>query len=139
MLVDEHRGLKIIYLLFFLSGGTALIYEIIWTKELTLIMGNTVYSSTTVLAAFMGGLALGSILLGRYIDNSKISPLKLYSILELVIGLFALSLPYLLASVNPLYRWIYQASSFNSYLITVLKFIISFFFLLFPTFLMGGT
>jgi len=48
-------------------------------------------------------------------------------------------LPYLLASFNPLYRWIYQASSFNSYLITSLKFIISFFFLLFPTFLMGGT
>lgn len=139
MLINENKLLRIIYLLFFLSGGTALIYEIIWIKELTLIMGNTVYSSTTVLAAFMGGLALGSILLGRYIDSSKISPLKLYAVLELGIGLFALSLPYLLAGFNPLYSWIYQASSFNTHLITFLKFMISFCFLLIPTFLMGGT
>lgn len=139
MLIKENRVLRIIYLLFFLSGGTALIYEVIWTKELTLIMGNTVYSSTTVLAAFMGGLALGSIFLGRYIDKSKVSPLRLYAILELGIGLFALSLPYLLASFNPLYKWIYQASSYNNYLITFLRFVISFCLLLVPTFLMGGT
>jgi len=139
MLVKENRFLRIIYLLFFLSGGTALIYEVIWTKELKLIMGNTVYSSTTVLAAFMGGLALGSIFLGRYIDNTSISSLKLYAFLELGIGLFALSLPYLLTSFNPLYSWIYQASSFNTHLITFLKFMISFCFLLIPTFLMGGT
>jgi spermidine synthase len=139
MLINEIRGLRILYLLFFLSGGTALIYEVIWIKELTLIMGNTVYSSTTVLAAFMGGLALGSILLGRYIDNTKVSPLKLYAVLELGIGLFALSVPYILAGFNPLYKYIYQASSFNNHLITFLKFVISFCLLLIPTFLMGGT
>jgi len=139
MVLNENKVLRIVYLLFFLSGGTALIYEIIWTKELTLIMGNTIYSSTTVLAAFMGGLALGSILLGRYIDHSKISPLKLYAVLELGIGLFALALPSLLTIFNPLYRWIYQATSFSPYLITFLKFIVSFGLLLIPTFFMGGT
>ncbi|MBN1860116.1 MAG: fused MFS/spermidine synthase [Candidatus Thermoplasmatota archaeon] len=131
--------MKIIYLIFFLSGGTALIYEVIWTKELTLIMGNTIYSSATVLAAFMGGLALGSILLGRYIDRSTISPLKLYALLELLIGLFAIALPSLLAIFNPLYSTIYQSSGFHPYLLTLLKFTISFCFLLIPTFLMGGT
>ncbi len=139
MLSNESRILKIIYFIFFLSGGTSLIYQVIWTKELTLIMGNTIYSSTTVLAAFMGGLALGSILLGRYIDKGKVSPLKLYAILELGIGIFALSLPYLLSSFNPLYSKIYQTSSFNNSLLTLLKFIISFSLLLIPTFLMGGT
>lgn len=139
MLLNESRFLKIIYLIFFLSGGTALIYEVLWTKELTLIMGNTIYSSATVLAAFMGGLALGSILLGRYIDCAKISPLKLYAVLELGIGLFAIALPSLLAIVNPLYSMIYQSSSAHPYLLTLLKFTISFCFLLIPTFLMGGT
>ena len=109
MPINQNKALRIIYLLFFLSGGTALIYEVIWTKELTLIMGNTVYSSTTVLAAFMGGLALGSIVLGRYIDNATISPLKLYAVLELAIAIFALLLPYFLSSFNSLYSWIYQA------------------------------
>ena len=139
MPINENKALRIIYLLFFLSGGTALIYEVIWTKELTLIMGNTVYSSTTVLAAFMGGLALGSIVLGRYIDNANISPLKLYAVLELAIAIFALLLPYFLSSFNSLYSWIYQASSFNTYLITFLKFAISFSSILIPTFFMGGT
>ena len=139
MQVKGNRLLKIIYLLFFLSGGTALIYEIIWIKEFTLIMGNTIYSSSMVLSAFMGGLALGSIVLGRFIDNTKRCPLKIYAVLELGIALFAFIFPYLLASLNPLYQWIYQTNSEHTVLITFSKFIISFFLLLIPTFLMGGT
>ena len=42
-----------------LSGSCGLIYEIVWTKMLTLTIGNTVYSITAVLTAFMAGLALG--------------------------------------------------------------------------------
>jgi spermidine synthase len=47
----------------------------IWMKRLTLVIGNTVFSITTVLTAFMGGLALGSFLTGRFIDKIK-DPLK---------------------------------------------------------------
>ena len=139
MQVTENRLLKIIYLLFFLSGSTALIYEIIWIKEFTLIMGNTIYSSSTVLSAFMGGLALGSVVLGRYIDKSVRCPLKIYGVLELGIAAFAFIFPHLLGSLNPFYRWIYQVNSEHTVLITSTKFILSFSLLLIPTFLMGGT
>ena len=68
-----------IVLLFLLSGLTALIYEIVWMKMLVLVVGNTVYSTTTVLAAFMGGLALGSFTAGRYLEKLG-NPLRLYGI-----------------------------------------------------------
>ena len=50
----------VVYFLFFLSGITALIYEIVWTRMLTLVFGHTVFSVSVVLAAFMAGLGLGS-------------------------------------------------------------------------------
>ena len=50
----------IVYFLFFLSGITALIYEIVWTRMLTLVFGHTVFSVSVVLASFMAGLGLAS-------------------------------------------------------------------------------
>src|SRR5438876_39735 len=52
-------------LLYAVSGAAALVYEITWTRLLTLFMGHTVAAASTVLAAFMGGLAAGSWLGGR--------------------------------------------------------------------------
>ena len=69
-----------IFLFFFVSGATGLIYEVVWTRLLTLIMGNTHYSIATVLTAFMGGLALGSFFGGKIIDRA-FNPLAAYAIL----------------------------------------------------------
>src|SRR6266567_4614965 len=55
----------IVLLLFFCSGATALVYEVIWSKYLALLFGSTIQAQTVVLAAFMGGLALGNKLFGR--------------------------------------------------------------------------
>jgi spermidine synthase len=49
-----------VLLLFFLSGATAFVYEVVWVRQLSLVFGVTIYAVTTVLATFMGGLALGS-------------------------------------------------------------------------------
>jgi spermidine synthase len=49
-----------ILLCFFLSGAAGLIYQVAWGKALGLVFGHTVYAIATVLAVFMGGLALGS-------------------------------------------------------------------------------
>ena len=46
--------------LFFLSGTAGLIYQIVWTRELVLVFGNTMLAASTVLSSFMGGLAAGS-------------------------------------------------------------------------------
>ncbi|MFQ5444791.1 MAG: hypothetical protein ACE5EK_09260, partial [Nitrospinales bacterium] len=77
------------FLFFFLSGITGLIYEVVWTRLLTLVMGNTHYSVATVLTAFMGGLALGSFLGGRTIDRHR-NPLIVYAVLEAAIGIYCI-------------------------------------------------
>src|SRR6058998_2427080 len=74
--------------LFFCSGATALVYEVVWSKYLTLMFGSTVQAQTVVLAVFMGGLALGNRLFGARADRSP-QPLVIYGYIELVIGLYA--------------------------------------------------
>ena len=63
----------VVYFLFFLSGITALIYEIVWTRMLTLVFGHTVFSVSVVLAAFMAGLGLGSYIAGYAVDRLSIN------------------------------------------------------------------
>lgn len=130
-------GLTIISL-FFLSGMTGLIYEVIWTRMLTSVFGNTTYATSAVITAFMGGLALGSFVIGRYADRKQ-HLLKIYAILELGIGLTALSLPLLLDAFNKFYAVFYQGLYYSNLQIMIIKTIMSFAILLVPTFLMGGT
>ena len=80
---------RLVLFCFFLSGAVGLIYEIIWTRLLRLVMGSTVFSITTVLCAFMGGLALGSFWGGKIIDRRK-DPLRIYAFLEGAIGIYSL-------------------------------------------------
>jgi spermidine synthase len=59
-----------ISLLFFLSGITGLVYEVLWAKYLSLLLGNTAQAHTIVLATFLGGLALGNAVLGPQADKA---------------------------------------------------------------------
>src|SRR5690242_582970 len=74
-------------LLFFLSGATGLVYELLWVRVLYQTFGSTLQSVTTVVAAYMGGLGLGAWLLGRRADRS-LRPAALYGWLEIAIGAF---------------------------------------------------
>ena len=56
---------------FLFSGAAGLVYEVVWTRMLAQIFGNTTYAVATVLAAFMAGLAIGSYLFGRFADSGK--------------------------------------------------------------------
>jgi spermidine synthase len=58
-----------ISLLFFLSGITGLVYEVLWAKYLSLLLGNTAQAHTIVLATLLGGLALGNAVLGPQADK----------------------------------------------------------------------
>jgi len=93
----------LIFALFFLSGISGLVYQIVWTRMLVLVFGNTLLATSTVLSAFMGGLAAGSYVAGRYIDSRPRPLVKLYAWLEAGIGLFALVFPLLLALATPIY------------------------------------
>src|SRR5262245_39462678 len=80
--------------IFFISGTSALIDQIVWTRALYRIFGVTAMSASIVLAAFMAGLALGSYLFGRLIDRN-VSALKLYALMELFIALITPLTPFL--------------------------------------------
>jgi len=129
---------RAVLICFFLSGATGLIYEVIWTRMLGLVFGHTVYAVSTVLAAFMGGLALGSALFGRAADRST-RPIRLYGILEIAIGAFAVATPLLVPAVERLYLAYAQRAGLPASGFSPIQFALVFGILVIPTTLMGGT
>ena len=93
----------VLYFAFACSGAAALIYETTWTRLMTLFMGHTVAAASTVLAAFMGGLAAGAALAGRVAPSlDRPAALRWYAGTELLIALFALALPFELEWLRPI-------------------------------------
>jgi spermidine synthase len=132
------RNNKIIYFCFFLSGAAGLMYEIIWARFFSLTYGSTTYSITTVLSAFMAGLAVGSLLFGRIADRIK-RRLMFYGWIELLIGLYALLFPFLFHLSSRFYLSIIKFSEIDQIEKLALKFVLSFFIMFIPTTLMGGS
>jgi spermidine synthase len=128
----------VIVALFLLSGACSLIYEIVWLRMLVLVFGMSVFAVSTVLTAFMAGLALGSVVFGRLIDKRG-SPLRVYAYLELGIGFFALIFPLVLARLDDVYTLLYRQLGSDSYAFHAIRFALCFLVLLVPTTLMGGT
>ena len=128
----------IVLLLFFLSGATALIYEVIWSKYLALMFGSTVQAQTAVLAVFMGGLALGNRIFGKRAQSIK-QPLAAYGYIELLIGLYAFFFYNLYGAAD----WVFVAVGSklldNSGALLALKGFLALALLFVPTVLMGGT
>jgi spermidine synthase len=94
--------------LFALSGAAALVYEVVWTRLLTLQIGHGLAAASTVLAAFMGGLAVGAAAGGRI--GQRLTPataLKAYAVLELAIAAVAVMLPFILSSLRPVLAALY--------------------------------
>jgi len=127
-----------LWALFFLSGVSALAYEVIWTRILSLVFGVTAYAVATVLAAYMGGLALGSYLAGRWADR-RIRPLRDYGVLEVAIGAAGALTPLLLAALHHLTPGMQRAAGGSATPSAALAFATSFAALLVPTTLMGAT
>ncbi|WP_233609486.1 fused MFS/spermidine synthase [Corallococcus sp. AB049A] len=122
--------------LLFLSGATALVYELVWSKYLGNVLGNSGQAHAVVLATFMGGLALGAFVFGRTADRVK-SPLALYGVLELGVGLYALAFPYVLGALEHL--WLALAPHVPEGLRVAPRLLVSSLSLVVPTLLMGGT
>lgn len=130
--------LRIIAACFILSGATGLIYEILWARMLGLVFGATTLAVSTVLAAFMGGLALGSALAGRLAGKVR-RPVRAYGYLEIGIALYALAVPLLFSVVDNLYAIIWQHFHPSFFVFSSLRFLLSCVMLLVPTTLMGAT
>ena len=133
------RWAPLIYALFFLSGLTSLIYEVIWSRQFGLVFGVTTYAVSTVLSAFFAGLAIGSYIAGRLIDRTRRHPLFIYGIMEGGIGVYALLLPLLLRLLEASYPAFYSSVGQSFALFTLFRFLASFVVLVIPTTLMGAT
>ncbi len=131
----------LILVFFFLSGLTGLIYEILWTRMIVEIIGGAPFAVSIILTIYMGGLGLGSYIAGRTIDRIA-EPMKLvriYGLLELAIGAYALVIPVLLIAFKPLYAVIYNRLFSYFILYNILTFIGCAILLCIPVICMGAT
>ena len=123
---------------FFFSGAAGLIYQVVWTRMLTQIFGNTTYAIATVLSAFMAGLAIGSYLFGKIADRGK-NDFLLYGILEAGVGVYGFAVPWLFRMAQKIYGPIFGLNESYPFIFDMVLFLLSFILLVFPTLLMGAT
>jgi spermidine synthase len=93
----------VVLALFVASGAAGLIYQVVWSRELVLVFGNTTQAVATIVTAFMAGLGFGSLAGGRLADTSR-RPLRLYGLVELAVAAMAALLPFAFSSLAELYR-----------------------------------
>ncbi len=135
----RHRFLnKFIFFAFGLSGASALIYEIIWTRSLSTVMGASTYALSTMLAAFMAGLSLGGWIGSRLSTRYKNMAI-VFAMCELGIAITGLLTVPLIKGLMPLYIMVYYSFhlSFNAF--SFVQFIVNFLIMGIPTTLMGIT
>ena len=125
-------------LLLFFSGGCALIYQTVWMRDFRLIFGASTVATGAVLAIFMGGLGVGSALLGKRADRHP-HPLAFYGQLEMIIAVSAALTPLLLMAVRAGYFAIGGSAVLGTFMATVVRLILSTLVLAIPTIAMGGT
>ena len=129
-------------LCFLLSGFSALLYQIAWSKSLAIVFGTSYLAVATVLAAYMGGLALGATIAARMLDRVR-NAILVYGVLEAVISVSALAVPVLLKMAGSLLVVLLgnqaEPVSSNGYLQTAYYLAATFVVLAVPTSAMGAT
>jgi spermidine synthase len=129
---------RLLFLCFFVSGTSALVYEVVWLRWLVHLFGATTLAVSTILTAYMAGLALGSWLAGRR-GAAVTRPLRAYGLLELAIGAYALVLPVLLRGVVPGLRLVGATEASSYAALSLGRFALAILVLALPTACMGAT
>ena len=89
-------------------GAAGLVYEIVWSRQLVLVFGNTTQAVSAILTGFFGGMAIGAASAGRIADRVR-SPLRMYGVLELVLVVVVLATPFTFRLIHEAYRGVYPA------------------------------
>src|SRR5947208_11781592 len=134
MQVGPVAYLPVLLILFAASGCSALIYEIVWYQLLQLVIGSSAVSLGVLLATFMGGLCLGSLLLNR-LPFAKEHPLRVYGKIEIGIAICGV----LVLFVMPLVDSVYTAAVGHGLPAILLRALVCALCLIPPTFLMGAS
>ena len=124
--------------LFLVSGATGLLYEVAFSKLLAYVFGATAYAVSTVLAAFMGGLALGAHFGGRYAARAR-RPLVAYGALEIAVGVVCAASPLLFEALTGAYVRVARAAPDSLALLTAARAALTALVVVIPTVAMGAT
>ncbi len=124
---------------FVLSGASGLCFEVVWTRQLAQVFGSSSLAISTVLATFMGGLALGSFIGGKLADRHPRRGLHAYAACELGIAVLALAIPWVLEGYPVANAWLWRHFHDQPALLGLLRFLLCALLLLPPTTLMGAT
>ncbi|MFQ5716487.1 MAG: fused MFS/spermidine synthase, partial [Nitrospinales bacterium] len=127
-----------VYILFCLSGVSALVYEIVWTRMLTLVFGHTVFSVSVTLAAFMAGLGFGGYLWGASIDKAR-NPLLVYGKLEIALCVLCAALSAVFANFGSIYAWLHLGLPDHPAVLKLTNAVLAFSLMFVPATLMGAT
>ena len=98
----------VVLALFVASGAAGLVYQVVWSRELVLVFGNTTQAVATIVTAFMAGLGFGSLAGGRLAGTSR-RPLRLYGLVELAVAAMATLLPFAFHGLADLYRGLWPS------------------------------
>ena len=124
----------IVCVIYFVSGATALGYEVLWAKMLSNIFGVSIFGVVITVAAFMAGLGAGSLLGSKLIQKIK-TPLLVFAFLELSVAIFAFNLPFIFSKIDILVQDFSGDSSYTSWI--VIQSIITFVVMFIPALLLG--
>ena len=113
-------------------------YEIVWSRQLVLVFGNTTQAVSAILAGFFGGLAIGAILGGRIADRVR-SPLRMYGLLELALVVVVLVTPLTFGLIHEVYRGIYPSLEATPQALALVRTVLAVLALAPATVLMGAT
>ena len=129
---------NLILILFGISGMTALIYEIIWIRPLSLVFGSTIYAVSTIVASFILGLAIGSWLAGRFADRLK-NPLQYFAFAQIGVGFYGILLLPVFGALPSIYLGLYQATYPNQTIFILAQILMAMAMITIPATLMGTT
>src|SRR6478672_10849930 len=132
------RQFPVILAIFILLGAAALIDEIVWSRQLVLVFGNTTQAVSAILAGFFGGIAIGSYVGGRLADRVR-NRLRMYGFLELALAVVVVLTPFTFRLINGLYRDIYPALEASPGALALLRVAMAVLALSPATIMMGAT
>ncbi|UCG16642.1 MAG: fused MFS/spermidine synthase [Phycisphaerales bacterium] len=130
--------ITLLYLCFFVSGASALIYQIVWHRMLTLVFGLSTMSVAAVLSAFLAGLAVGARLFGPRVDRAG-NVVLLYAAIELGIGLAGLATGFFVSPLMRVFTVLHGVVDPQWFVSNLIRFVLAFTAYGIPAVLIGAT